>query len=206
MDKVQNSNYIKNLLRKINEADNVSYTIDMLQKQRNVVSVIFIITFIMALILSVIVISSSNKEIIIPSLDPERSMIYDSRHISSSYYTELGLDIIHLLLDISPDTLSHQYKRLQMHFLPEARQGLISTLNDIKKDVTDKKLSTIFDPDIEQIKVIPSKNQVLIPGTLKTFTYNTVTSAEKKVYQLSFSYYRNRIYVADIKEIEQEQK
>lgn len=188
------------------KSENVSYTIDLLKKQRDILAVGMVILLLISLMLSAVVFSSNDKQVIIPSLNPERSMIYDSNHISKSYYTELALDITHLLLDISPDTLSNQYKRLQMHFLPQARKELIATLRKIKKDVTNKKLSTIFDPDIENIKIIKSKKQVIVPGTLKTLTYNTITSKDKKLYQVTFKYYRNRIYVSDISEIEPEEK
>ena len=115
----------------MSKAQNSNYTIDLLKKQRDIIIIILAILLLIILLLSIKVVSSSDKQIIIPTLSPEKTMIYDSKHISNEYYVELGLDILHLFLDISPDTISSQYKRLQMHFLPEARQNLVLTLREI---------------------------------------------------------------------------
>ena len=179
----------------------VQFTIDLLKFQRNFLALAALVLLLISLLLAITIASSSNKVVIIPTLSPQKSMIYDPKHISEEYYTEFSLDILHLLLDIDPNTVLAQYQRLQMHFLPSNRQSLNIVLRDIKQNVLAKKLTTFFIPDLEMVRINKTKQEVLISGVLKTLTYNTVTAKEEKLYRISYKFFKNRLYINSISEV-----
>lgn len=184
----------------------IHYQIVILRNQRNLFFVLSLGLFVISVLLSTKVVLTSDKTVLIPVTKPEASMVYDSSHIPDEYYAEISQDILHLLLDISPATVDTQFKRLEIHFLPSERENLVHNIRQIKKDVTEKRLSTLFSPDIEEIRILTANREVIVPGTLKTLTYNTVTSEQRKIYSITYESYKGRVYIKAIKEIEPEVK
>ena len=180
--------------------------VGMLKIQRDGLAIISLILLLTTFLLSVRIVTYSNETVIIPTLSPNKSVIYNKSQISKEYLTELTLDITHMLLDISPDNVLSQYQRLRMHFLPEKREELISVLRRIKDNITNKKLTTFFTANIEEIRVNQSDLEVIVSGKLNTLTYNTVTAKEDRIYKINYQFYRNRLYVSSISEVENEEQ
>ena len=180
--------------------------VGMLKIQRDGLAIISLILLLTTFLLSVRIFTYSNETVIIPTLSPDKAVVYNKSQISKEYLTELTLDITHMLLDISPDNVLSQYQRLRMHFLPEKREELVGVLRRIKDNVTNKRLTTFFTTNIEEMRVNQSDLEVIVSGKLNTLTYNTVTAKEDRIYKINYQFYRNRLYVSSISEVENEEQ
>ena len=201
---MQETTHNTNTSSRDESAGPIYFQIALLRNQRNLFFITSVGLLFIAMALSLKVALSSNQTIIIPMERPESSMIYDPRHISEEHITGFSLSTLSLLLDISPETIDHQHGRLQPHFLPGERESLVHVIRRIKKDLTEKHLSTFFVPHEEEIKISVTKREVVVPGILKTLTSNTITSEQPKIYKITYQFYHGRIYISSILEVEPE--
>lgn len=170
-----------------------------LRIQRNVLTIIVLILILSTFLAILVAISRGEKVIIVPTTNPDRKMIYSSKEISDEYLISFSLDSLHLLLDISPETVELNYKRLLKLTLPENRQEIVKSLREIKEKVEQRQNTTIFFPDISSIRT--KDKEVIISGKLKTLTYNTITAEEKKEYLLRYEFKHSQIFISEIKEL-----
>jgi len=172
--------------------------INTITKQRNIITICATLLLLISLLLAIKIFSISEKIILIPSNNHEAKIIYDEKNIKDQYFINLSLDMLHLLLDIDKGNILENYKRLSLNFHPKFKHILIKQLKEAKEKVIDKKLSSFFAVDYQNIKINSKTKSVEIRGRFKTITQNTITSNEDKIFVIYYAFYQGRIWITSI--------
>ena len=123
--------------------DNTVLALNKIRVQRNGFFALTVILSIAILLLSFVLFRLDTKIVLVPSLSPEKSIVYNSSSLSDEYYFALASDVVGLFLNISPETIDFSYDRLIKMVLP-SRQNMLIELRKIKHMVSTKKLATMF--------------------------------------------------------------
>ena len=186
--------------------DNTVLALNKIRVQRNGFFALTVILSIAILLLSFVLFRLDTKIVLVPSLSPEKSIVYNSSSLSDEYYFALASDVVGLFLNISPETIDFSYDRLIKMVLPSSRQNMLIELRKIKHMVSTKKLATMFVLNPEKTQIIRSKQQVLISGILRTLTSTTITHEEEKTYLVKFSFSKGQVFINSISEVEDVKK
>ena len=186
--------------------DNIILALNKIRVQRNGFFALTVILSIAILFLSFVLFRLNTKIILVPSLSPDKSIVYNSNSLSDEYYFALASDVVGLFLNISPETIDFNYNRLIKMILPSSRQNMLIELRKIKHIVNTKKLATMFVLNLEKTQIMRSKREVLISGILKTLTSTTITNEENKTYLVKFAFSKGQVFINSISEVEDVQK
>lgn len=119
-------------------------------KQRNILAIAVLVQIIIILMLSVAVVVRKERVIVIPPrLD--NPFYQEGDMVAPSLMRELSLFIVHLLLDVNPDNVNHNFRVvLDQYVSAEGYDFMRSWFARERDRIKDERVSTTFHPkDIE---------------------------------------------------------
>lgn len=172
------------------------------KKQRNIITLVCLALIVTNLLAVLVIFSRGSKTIILPSLvNREYSLTKSS--VSNAYMEDISLDVVHLLLNVTPQTAMGSFTIFLQNVVPENYGKVKNDLIEIYNEVTRKNISTAFFTE----KVAATEgDRVVIEGNLKKIVSGTVVSEERKRYLISLAYQAGRLWVRSFEEIESEEQ
>ena len=158
--------------------------LDLITKQRNIISILFVILLLANAILSFLLLNQEKKVIILPSKMSGKYEV-SQKSVNDIFLIDKANDVITNILNITPETLENSHQNL-LNDIPRRNHPIIKEqLRKTAKEVRTRKVSTAFYPlqTIVDTKTLEAK----IEGQLYTF-YGNVFKQERKNYHLTFSY------------------
>lgn len=140
------------------------------------------------------------KLIVVPQVAPEFKMWVEKSQVSNEYLVALSRNVLDLLLDITPSTVSAQQQALLNMVAPKYRATLKSKLDDIAEQLTKNNLSQNF--YIQSIRIRKGKPIVYITGTLNQYIDKNSASEATQIYKLTFAVSNYNVQLENIETLE----
>ena len=141
------------------------------------------------------------KLIVVPQVAPEFKMWIEKSQVSDEYLVAMSRNVLDLLLDITPSTVSAQQQALLNMVAPKYRATLKSKLDDIAEQLTKNNLSQNF--YIQSIRIRKGKPIVYIAGTLNQYIDKNSASETTQIYKLTFTVSNYNVQLENIETLEQ---
>lgn len=140
------------------------------------------------------------KLIVVPQVAPEFKMWIEKSQVSDEYLVAMSRNVLDLLLDITPSTVSAQQQALLNMVAPKYRATLKSKLDDIAEQLTKNNLSQNF--YIQSIRIRKGKPIVYITGTLNQYIDKNSASETTQIYKLTFTVSNYNVQLENIETLE----
>ena len=140
------------------------------------------------------------KLIVVPQVAPEFKMWVEKSQVSNEYLVAMSRNVLDLLLDITPGTVSAQQQALLNMVAPKYRATLKSKLDDIAEQLTKNNLSQNF--YIQSIRIRKGKPIVYITGTLNQYIDKNSASETTQIYKLTFTVSNYNVQLENIETLE----
>lgn len=140
------------------------------------------------------------KLIVVPQVAPEFKMWVEKSQVSNEYLVTMSRNVLDLLLDITPSTVSAQQQALLNMVAPKYRATLKSKLDDIAEQLTKNNLSQNF--YIQSIRIRKGKPIVYITGTLNQYIDKNSASETTQIYKLTFTVSNYNVQLENIETLE----
>jgi conjugal transfer pilus assembly protein TraE len=143
-----------------------------------------------------------NREriVISPQVAPEFKMWVEKSQVSNEYLVAMSRNVLDLLLDITPSTVSAQSQALLNMVAPKYQAALKSKLDDIAEQLTKNNLSQNF--YIQSIRIRKGKPIVYITGTLNQYIDKNSASETTQIYKLTFTVSNYNVQLENIETLE----
>jgi conjugal transfer pilus assembly protein TraE len=146
--------------------------------------------------------SDTHRQTIVP---PEISKTFwvEDRNVSAEYLEQMGVFALQLALNNTPSSAEFNARQLLKYVAPASYGEIEKTLMANARELKDHSSSTVF--AAMQTSVLPERNAISISGVYTTWIGDKRTSQVSKTYLLRFAYSGGRIYIRDMKEVDQKQ-
>ncbi len=153
-------------------------------------------------ILAGVIAFNINREriVISPQVAPEFKMWVEKSQVSNEYLVAMSRNVLDLLLDITPSTVSAQSQALLNMVAPKYQAALKSKLDDIAEQLTKNNLSQNF--YIQSIRIRKGKPIVYITGTLNQYIDKNSASETTQIYKLTFTVSNYNVQLENIETLE----
>lgn len=140
----------------------------------------------------------TNQKIVVLPAEPTKSFWLDDKTVSADYLEQMGVFVMQLALNNSPETLEFNTKKLLKYVAPEHRgETELSLLTQARK-MKANNASAVFLPQSVQIK--EQSLTVAVSGNFKQFIGNSKTSEVKRCWAVQFYYEAGRLWVKNLYE------
>ena len=153
--------------------------------QRNVLAIMALLLLIANFLLCVAVFFNKKEIVLVPNSISEEVSIKDNK-MSASYLEALTRDVTNLILNVSPANLEYNSKAILKIIHPSFFGAMKNELNKRNSSVENKRISTVFFPQIINVK--HKKNTVQIEGKLSTYIGKQEVEFEQKTYQITYEF------------------
>lgn len=153
-------------------------------------------------ILAGVIAFNINREriVISPQVAPEFKMWVEKSQVSNEYLVAMSRNVLDLLLDITPSTVSAQSQALLNMVAPKYQAALKSKLDDIAEQLTKNNLSQNF--YIQSIRIRKGKPIVYVTGTLNQYIDKNSASETTQIYKLTFTVSNYNVQLENIETLE----
>lgn len=170
-------------------------------KQRNIISLICIILFILLCTLIFLLTNKSKTIVLVPSHLQSEMRISSDGMASKSYIEQFTRDIAYTMLNITPNSIKYSNKTILSITSPKLHKDLSHQFSLYQEDVINKNISTYF--ALQNIKFNDESNLLVsFEGELITFIGKNIVSKEIKEYFLKFKLNGTKLSLIGFQEIE----
>jgi type IV conjugative transfer system protein TraE len=182
----------------------IEYTkkLDSTIKQRNILFLCLIASFIVLTLLIIILVTKSRTVILVPSnLQTEMRLSTDGK-ASKTYIEQFARDIMHTMLNVTPSSIKYASKSILKISSPKLHKTLSHQFAVYEKDVINKNISTYF--SLHTITFPTEDNlSVLTEGEMITFIGKDIVSKQNRKYKLRFELNGTKIFLIGFNEVEE---
>ncbi|HBD7476132.1 TPA: type IV conjugative transfer system protein TraE [Legionella pneumophila] len=114
-------------------------------------------------------------------------------YVDSHYLSLMSENFINERLNVTPETIDANHKRLLSFVAPSQYPEMLRLLTNEAKVIKDKKMSSTF--EITQIKSNPNALTAIVSGVLKRYVGLQPLGNETKTYLLEFQYKDSRLSI-----------
>lgn len=137
--------------------------------------------------------TQANEKIVVIPAEPTKSFWLDNHSVSTDYLEQMGVFVLQLALNNSPETLDYNLKKLLKYVAPEQRGHTELALLEQARKIRLNNSSTAFLP--QKVEVKTQSQVVAVSGTYKQFIGNALASQSEKCFLIDFSYQGSRLWV-----------
>ena len=167
-------------------------SLQKMMRQRNQVLIAGSLLVISNLILSGLLLFSSQRVVIIPA-SPAKSFWVDGSRVSVEYLEEMALFFAQQILDVSPASAAYQRDVVLRYTDPSYYNALKKRLTEEEARYQGGQLATSFKP--VQIKVNEGQFSAEITGDLVSYVGGRMSSSARECYLIRFGYQQGRLLV-----------
>ena len=182
----------------------IEYTkkLDSTIKQRNILFLCLIASFVVLILLIIILVTKSRTVILVPSnLQTEMRLSTDGK-ASKTYIEQFARDIMHTMLNVTPSSIKYASKSILKISSPKLHKTLSHQFAVYEKDVINKNISTYF--SLHTITFPTEDNlSVLTVGEMITFIGKDIVSKQNRKYKLRFELNGTKIFLIGFNEVEE---
>lgn len=109
------------------------------------------------------------------------------RQVDSHYLQLMAENLLHLRLNVTPETVEPQFKRLLAYAESRYRPALIKALRQEKQTILQQRVSQVF--IVHRIDANPKQLTTTIHGERQRWLGMNALSSEKQIYRLTFVYH-----------------
>lgn len=162
--------------------------------------VLFLISFVVNLILTIVIYDLKNKSttIILP-MNYSNKYVFGNDNYDINYLRDMGISFIDLRLNNSPETIHKKHELLLSYVDPISRPEISAVLSDEEKVIIDGDLTSAF--YFEEINLYAEHDIFEITGKLKTWSGNRFIKEQKKTYQLKVNYINGKFIILKFVEV-----
>ncbi len=139
------------------------------------------------------------ERIIVLPAEVHRSFWIASDSVSESYLEQMAQFLVHLLLNVSPNTVALHSEQFLAQVAPQHFATLKTQLVAQQLEIEGLGMSTTF--EAKHFKVNPKKLIAEVEGELKTILGNSPMPTQRKIYHLQFVREQGRLWIRSFEEI-----
>jgi len=174
---------------------------DKILKQRNALLVVSAVMLIANIFLSAALFLHDKEIVLVPNSLDEKTSI-KSNKMSPAYLEAITRDAINLMLNVSPSNAEYSAKSILKVTHPAFYGQLKKDLNERGKDVTNRRISTLFYP--QSMSINEAHDGAIIVGKLSTYLGKEEVLTEDKTYSITYSFEGFRPLILDFYEVQQD--
>lgn len=175
-------------------------TLSKLNQQRNILLAfsfgLLMVTLLQAVLIGVLL---TQQKIIVTPPVVEKSFWVKSSQVSANYLSEMAHYFIHLRLDLTPETVTHQHTHLLRYTDPSFHTEFNRALQEEAERVRTNRVITQFTPT--ETQVLKHQHSVRIKGELTQIIGHEPLKSIQKTYVIQFTYKHGRLWVKDFDEV-----
>ncbi|QDI74459.1 TraE/TraK family type IV conjugative transfer system protein [Leisingera aquaemixtae] len=145
--------------------------------------------------------SQSNQVVLVPTTVSDGMVARGS--VDKGYVEALALDAVYAMYNSSPRTLHYGRSTLERLSGPAERASILDTYDRISKDITERKISTVFFP--RKIEHNFASYEVVVEGDLATYLETTQVTREDRRILIRFKPQAGSVRLAAIGKISAEE-
>lgn len=142
--------------------------------------------------------ADTKDRIVVLPAEPTKSFWLDNHAVSADYLEQMGVFVLQLALNNSPETFDYNTKKLLKYVTPDHRGETELRLVAQGRKLKTANSSINFLP--QAVEVRPEEMRVAVQGSLRQFIGNKQTSARTKCWLVDFDYSGGRLWVEAIHE------
>ncbi len=174
---------------------------DKILKQRNAILVVAGIMLLANIFLSASLFLHDKEIVLIPNSLDEKTSIKSSK-MSPAYLEAITRDAINLMLNVSPANAEYSAKSILKITHPAFYGQLKKDLNERNKDMTNRRITTLFYP--QSMSVNETYDGAIVVGKLSTYLGKEEVLTEDKTYSITYSFEGFRPLIMDFYEVQQD--
>lgn len=128
-----------------------------------------------------------------------KSFWVDGVNLDPAYLEEMGVFLIGLFTNNTPDSAEYNANMLLRYVGTDSYGQLQKTLFANAQELARNNVQTSF--TIRGITPRPKEKSVQFAGTFVTYIGATRTSSELRIYQLAFKFANGRLYLSDLRQV-----
>lgn len=140
---------------------------------------------------SLVVFTWHSRTVEITPFSGSPGYLKSASHVDSYYLSLMAENFINERLNVSPETVDANHKRLLSFVNSKSYTTFLRKLNNEARIIKSKKMSSSF--DITQIKTNPNQLTALVTGILKRYVGLQLIKEERVSYFLTFQYAYSRL-------------
>ncbi|WP_081285302.1 TraE/TraK family type IV conjugative transfer system protein [Tritonibacter mobilis] len=153
------------------------------------------------LLLSAKMYSQSNQVVLVPTVVSDGMVARGA--VDKGYVEALALDAVYSMYNSSPKNLSYGRSVLERLSGPAERASILDSYDRIAKDITERKISTVFFP--RKIEHNFAEYEVVVEGDLVTYLETTQVTREDRRILVRFKPQAGSVRLAAIGKISAEE-
>ena len=178
--------------------------IEAVARQRNVFIVFAIIALLCCLLLSLKLISTQERTILVPGLQQEAWT--SDRSVSASYIEEVTAMYLPLLLDLDSSSIDWKRKRI-MNYVARSDESYIKSLSEyfarVKLQYEQFSLSTHF--TLKKLDIDPGKLRAVVHGQLVSRFGDRGFESNTAIYALSYEWVAGKLLLKEFVKLTKEE-
>lgn len=169
--------------------------------QRNLLFILFICSFLIIFLQSILLIKKDTKIILIPNNLNKETILYSNK-VSNEYLEAYTRDVIYSFLNLTPNNITYNEKTILSLTHPKFYGIIKNQFENLKTAIKSQKFTTTF--YLEWILPNNEDLSVVVNGVLITFLGKKEISQVKKQYKIEYSYVSSKLYIIGFNEIKDE--
>jgi type IV conjugative transfer system protein TraE len=164
---------------------NLEVSLITINKQRKLFFVLFIVTLLTSLILSLAILKHDKQTILVPA-GLSKPVSVNTNHLSIGYLEEITNLFVTNMLDLTAGNIEYRKSAILKHVAPEYQQEVIKRFAEEKRRYKENMLGTIFSP--ESVDIDSEGLKVLVKGKLTSFFAKEGRNTENLELNISYKY------------------
>ena len=168
--------------------------------QRNKLLTLSSVLLLIVLLQSICLLFRNERTIILPP-EVRKEFWAEGNRFSPEYLEEQAVYMMHLSMDVNQTNYPYNMEILM-------RYADVNTCNHLRekfernlKILKSNDAATRF--DVKDATIYPDKNKVYVTGIMRNFVGTKEISSKQETYEVSFKVVRSRLFLSDIKKVEE---